>query len=79
MVFIDLYTLALAEWSFITKFMKIQTAGTTTKLSVNIEKWTLKTLKEGTSRFANAKEVTDGQIGRRLKRIAVVSLKNLLA
>ena len=30
--------------------MKIQTTGTTTQLSVNIENWTLKTVEQGTSR-----------------------------
>ena len=61
----------------VTKFIKIHTAVTATKLSET--KQMLIMFKEGINDTANTKGSTDGQTWRRLKRIAIVVFENMLA
>ena len=62
---------------FVTKFIKIQTWELPPNW-LNTKRTPLKTLEEVMDSKANAKVSTDGQTGRRLKRIAILVLEILL-
>ena len=65
-----------AAWRNLTKLNK--TVRTAIKLS-ETWKWLLQTWNEGINNTEDGKVATDGQSWRRLKRIAIVVFKNLLA